>query len=160
VQRLDAATGALSVIAGNGLAGGGGDNGPAASAQLNRPSGLAFDATGNLYVADAGNFRVRKISGCIITTVAGNGTWGNGPDGILAVDSQLSGPHGVAVDGAGNLYISDTNSCRVRKVANGVMSTVAGLGGCGYGGQLAGRQRAAELPERDRGGFGRHPVHR
>ncbi len=128
VLRVDAATGALTLVAGNGTSGFSGDNGPAASAQLNSPQGVAFDTAGNLYIADAGNNRIRKVSNGVITTVAGNGTAGFSGDSGPATGAKLNGPTGVAVDAAGILYIADTGNYRVRKVSNGVITTVAGNG--------------------------------
>ena len=90
-----------------------------------------MDASGNLYIADTYNNRVRKVSTAgIITTVAGNGTWGSSGDGGSATSAQLSNAQGVAVDGAGNLYIADSNNARVRKVSGGTITTVAGGGTC------------------------------
>ena len=121
--------GAISPFAGNGASPDfSGDGGPALQARLNAPGGLAVDASGNLYVADSGNYRVRKVSTAgVITTVAGNGTPGYSGDGGPATAAQLSGPLGLTLDGAGNLYIGDGS--RVRKVlADGTILTVAGNG--------------------------------
>lgn len=126
VLRRDAATGALVTVAGNGTAGYGGDNGPAAKAQLRNPSGVAVDAGGNIYIADTDNGRVRKVSGGVITTVAGGGTMLG--DGGPATKARLGNPTGVAVDPDGNLYIADTHDNRIRRVAKGVITTVAGTG--------------------------------
>ena len=116
--RVISTQGVISTLAGTGTAGYSGDNGPAASAQLNQPSGLAVDATGNLYVADFGNSRVRKISiHGVITTVAGTGTAGYSGDGGQATSGQLDTPTGLAVDAAGNFYISSFSSGYVRKVS-------------------------------------------
>ena len=127
VVRLDHITGILSLIAGNGTSGFSGENGPATSAQLSSPSGLAVDSAGNLYIADTGNRRIRKISNGVITTVAGNGTLGFSGDNGPAISAQLNFPFGVAVDSTGNLYISDAN--RIRKISNGVITTAAGISG-------------------------------
>ena len=132
VLRLDAATGVLTLVAGNGAQGYSGDNGPATSAQLHLPSGLALDLAGNLYIADRYNRRIRKVSNGVITTVAGNGTEGFGGDNGPATSAQLFNPGGVAVDAAGNLYIGDSWS--IRKVSNGVITIVAGTGTPGYSG--------------------------
>ena len=107
VLRLDARTGILTLFAGNGIAGFSGDNGPATSAQLYQPEGVAVDSGGNVYIADFNNGRVRKVSNGVITTVAGGGSAFPGDDG-LATDALL-GPMGVAVDSKGNLYIADGN---------------------------------------------------
>lgn len=130
-------SGVISTFAGNGQTGYGGDNGPAAQAQLNEVAGMAFDSAGNLYLADFGNNRVRKITpGGIITTVAGNGNPGYSGDGGSATLAMLSNPGGVAVDSAGNLYISDTNNFVIREVSpQGIISTIAGTNrGPGYSG--------------------------
>jgi trimeric autotransporter adhesin len=105
-----------------------GDGGPATAAQLRNPTGVAVDGTGNLYIADRGNYRIRKVSpGGLITTAAGTGMWGFSGDGGPATAAQLS-PTGVAVDAAGNLYIADTNNSRVRKVnPDGMITTAAGF---------------------------------
>jgi hypothetical protein len=132
VLRLDATLGVMTLVAGNGTAGSSGDNGPAASAQLSA-SGVAVDSVGNLYVADADNNRIRKVSNGVITTVAGNGTEGFSGDNGLATDAQLDAPQGVAVDSAGNLYIVVSDG-RIRKVASGVITTVAGNGFSGFSG--------------------------
>jgi hypothetical protein len=122
--------GVIRTVAGNGTAGFSGDGGPATSAKLNSPWGLAIDSAGNLYVADGGNNRIREITPAgIIATIAGNGTAGFSGDGGPATSAQLFRPDGVAVDTAGNLYIADTANARVRKVTtSGVISTVAGNG--------------------------------
>ncbi len=108
---------------------------PATSAQLAAPSGIALDASGNLFIADSGNNRVRMINPKgVITTVAGNGTAGFSGDSGAATSAQLNGPVGVAVDAAGNLYIADVTNYLVRKVSNGVITTVAGNGTGGFSG--------------------------
>ena len=134
VVRKVTASGAISTIAGNGTAGFGGDGGSPTAAQLNRPRGVAVDASGNIYIADSQNARVRKISGGSITTVAGNGTPGFGGDGGAASAAMLYTPIGVAVDAAGNLYIADFTNNRIREVAGGTIATVAGNGQSGYSG--------------------------
>ena len=121
-------------MAGNGTQGFSGDDGPATSAQLNAPSGVAVDPAGNLYIADYGDNRIRKVSNGVITTVAGNGTSGNIGDNGPATGAQLNYPTGVAVDSAGNLYIADQYNHRIRKVSNGVITTVAGSGTAGFSG--------------------------
>jgi len=132
VLRLDAASGVLTLVAGNGTYGFSGDNGPATSAQLAYPAGVAVDSSGNVYIADPGNGRVRKVSNGVIATVAGGGAslGDNGP----AISAQLSAPAGIAIDSAGNLYIADAADNRIRKVSNGVITTVAGNGTPGFGG--------------------------
>ena len=125
ILRLDVTTGILTVVAGNGTPGFSGDNGPATSAQMNQPEGIAVDSAGNLYIADTINNRIRKVSNGVITTVAGNGVRGFSGDNGPATSAQLFWPEGVAVDSAGNLYIADSLNLRVRKVANGVITTVA-----------------------------------
>jgi hypothetical protein len=136
--------GIITTVAGDGFQGFGGDGGPAVSAQLSSPAGVAVDSSGNLYIADWGNHRVRKVSGGIITTVAGNGTDGDGGDHGPAAEAQLRNPAGVAVDASGNLYIADINAARVRMVSRGVITTVAGNGAYGHEGD-GGPATAARL---------------
>jgi uncharacterized protein (TIGR03437 family) len=129
----------ISTIAGNGTAGFTGDTGAATSAQLSSPDGIAFDSSGNLYIADSVNQRIREISGGTINTVAGNGTAGYSGDvakGVTgtATDAELRGPSGVAVDSSGNIYIADTGNHVIREVSNGIISTIAGNNTGGYTG--------------------------
>jgi sugar lactone lactonase YvrE len=135
VRKVDAA-GTITTVAGSGTRGYRGDNGPAKDAWLNYPSGVAVDPTGNVYIGDRSNARVRKVTPAgVITTVAGTGTWGFAGDGGFATGALLNYPCGLAVDNQGNLYIADRSNQRVRKVtAAGVISTVAGNGSYGYGG--------------------------
>jgi len=122
-------------VAGNGTAGFSGDNGPATSAELSTQTGVAVDTAGNLYIADTQNNRIRKVSNGIITTVAGNGTAGiSGGDNLPATSAELNIPSGVTVDSVGNLFIADTNNYRIRKVSNGIITTVAGNGACCFSG--------------------------
>ena len=139
-------TGIITTIAGTGGAGYSGDGGPATGAQLNNPVGLAFDGGGNLYVADANNDRIRKISAAgIISTIAGNGSSGYGGDGGPATVAQLHWPSAVALDGSGNIYVADFSNNRVRKInALGTISTFAGTGATGYSGD-GGAATAAKL---------------
>jgi uncharacterized protein (TIGR03437 family) len=120
--------GVITTVAGNGNQGSSGDNGPATSAQLNSPAGVAVDSAGNLYIGDTLNNRIRKVSNGVITTVAGNGTPGFSGDNGPATSAQLNQLYGVAVDSAGNLYVADTLNNRIRKVSSGVITTVAGNG--------------------------------
>src|SRR5258708_7626111 len=101
---------------------------------MSYPYGVAVDSTGSLYIADTGNYRIRKVSGGVITTVAGNGTYGYSGDNGPATSAQISSVYGVAVDSTGNLYIADANNFRIRKVSSGVITTVAGNGTPGYSG--------------------------
>jgi len=126
--------GVITAVAGNGTWGFSGDNGPATSAQLSGPAAIAVDSAGSLYIADAYNNRIRKVSGGVITTVAGTGAQGFSGDNGPATSAQLNGPNAIAVDSAGNLYIADTGNNRVRKVSNGVIATVAGNGTLGFSG--------------------------
>jgi hypothetical protein len=148
VRKVTAATGIISTIAGNGTAGGTGDGGAATAAELYNPQSVAVDAAGNVYIADQNNHRIRKVTIAtgVITTVAGTGTAGVGGDGGAATLAQLRYPEGIAVDGAGNLYIGDTANHRIRKVtaATGLISTFAGTGTAGFAGE-AGLATAARL---------------
>ena len=136
IRRVDAASGIITTIAGNGNRGFSGDGGPAVLAQLANPRSVALDAEGNLYIADAWNNLIRKVDASTgnISTVAGTGRGGGSGDGGPAVEAQLYLPSGVAVDGSGNIYIADTDNHRIRKVdaATGNISTVAGSGWGGY----------------------------
>ena len=129
-------SGTMTRFAGNGRPGNSGDGSQASSAQLLFPMGLAVDAAGNIFVADRDANVVRRIATTgIIQTVAGNGTPGYQGDGGPATAAQLNSPFAVAVDAQGNLYIADTNNVVVRKVTpNGTISTYAGSGTRGFGG--------------------------
>jgi sugar lactone lactonase YvrE len=122
--------GTISTLAGDGTPGYSGDGGSATSAQLSSPKGVAVDVQGNVYVADTGNVRIRRItSGGVITTIAGSGASGYSGDNGPATSAQFSSPSGVAVDAAGNIYVADTTNLRVRRVTpGGIVSTVAGTG--------------------------------
>jgi uncharacterized repeat protein (TIGR01451 family) len=149
IREVSAMTGMITTVAGNGNAGDGGDGGPATSAGLYRPSGVAVDTAGNLYIADTYNSRIREVNATtgVITTVAGDGLFGYSGDGGPATSAELSSPEGVAVDAAGNLYIADTANSRIREVsaAAGVITTVAGGGNAGLGD--GGPAASAELNE-------------
>jgi hypothetical protein len=111
------------------------DSGQAGAAQLNSPQGIAVDSGGNIYISDGSNYRVRKVAGGVITTVAGNGTPGFSGDNGPATSAGLSQIFGLAFDSSGKLYIADTGDQRIRKVSNGTITTVAGIG-FGNGGGL------------------------
>jgi len=146
--RKITASGVITTIAGNGTAGFAGDNGPATSAQLNRPEGLAIDSAGNIFIADSANNRIRKVSspGGVITTVAGNGNPAFFGEGVAAISASFFVPTDVALDAAENLFIADGGNMRVRKVTYpaGVITTVAGTGSIGYTGD-GGLATAAQL---------------
>ena len=138
VRKVAAATGTITTVAGNCVPGancpGGysGDNGPATSALLNYPSGLAFDPLGNLFISDTSNYVIRRVDANtgIITTIAGNGTSSYTGDGGPAAASQLSYPGHMTSDTAGDLYFIDNNV--IRKIdTTGVISTVVGNGSSG-----------------------------
>ena len=129
----------LRTFAGKGIAQFGGDNGLATGANLNRPSGIAVDRLGNLYIADEFNQRIRKVDNKgIITTIAGSGSPDQGAfsgDGAVALNARLNRPADVVVDSLGNLYIADTQNHRIRKVDNkGIITTIAGTGTANYSG--------------------------
>ena len=137
--RKVGANGIITTVAGKGPAvygGYSGDGGPATNASLNAPYGVAVDATGNLFIADMDNNRIRKVdTNGIITTVAGNDDWGYSGDGGLATNACLDAPYGVTVDAFGNLFIADSSNDRIRKVDSfGIITTVAGNDNWGYSG--------------------------
>lgn len=140
IRVIYPATGIINSITGNGTQGYSGDKGTAVGAQLSSPHDIAFDAKGNLYIADTGNSRIRMVSNGIITTFAGstrgtaNTVGANLGDGGQAASAQLIFPTGVAVDPSGNVYIADTGNATVRKVSpNGIISTFAGTGFLSFG---------------------------
>lgn len=129
--------GMIATVAGTGTAGYNGDGRQATTAMLYTPRGLAVDGKGNLYIADLNNYRVRKVgTDGMIATVAGNGQWDFYGDGGPATAAALRWPFGVALDSAGNLYISDSYNFRIRKVSasDGTITTVAGTDHAGYSG--------------------------
>jgi sugar lactone lactonase YvrE len=138
VRRI-AADGKIATIVGNGTAGFAGDGGAATAAQLNKPIGIAVAADGAMYIGDASNHRVRKVdSRGIMSTIAGTGTQGFAGDGASALSAQFSFPGALAVDASGNVYVADYANNRVRKVgADGIVSTFAGNGTAGFGGDAA-----------------------
>ena len=128
--------GNISIIAGTGSWGFSGDGGAATSAKLYNPSGVAVDASGNVYIADDSNNRVRKINPSgVISTFAGTGVAGFSGDGGAASSAQLNGPTGVVVDALGNLFIAERYNHVIRKVnPSGIISTFAGTGTSGFNG--------------------------
>jgi sugar lactone lactonase YvrE len=141
--------GHIATVAGDGTAGHSGDGGPATSAELYFPFGVALDIAGNIYIADYMTCSIRKVTAStgVISTVAGtNGACGYSGDGGAATSAYLDLPYAVAVDAAGNIYIADTNNVRIREVtaSTGIISTVAGDGKAGYSGD-GGAATSAEL---------------
>lgn len=138
VRKVDKITGIISTIAGTGTGSYNGDGIPANTAMVNGPCGIIFDIYGNIYFAEYGGHRVRKItiSTGLISTIAGTGTGGYNGDGIAATTAQLYGPAYIRFDCTGNLFIGDGINHRVRKVdkTSGLISTIAGTGTGGYNG--------------------------
>jgi uncharacterized protein (TIGR03437 family) len=149
--RRVSASGIITTVAGNGVQGFSGDGGPANSASLNRPVAVAVDTSGNLFIADTYNSRIRKVSaGGMITTVAGNGSYGFSGDGGPATSASLNYPEGVAVDAAGNLFIADDLNNRIRQVSvSGIITTVAGNGTQGFSGDGGPATRASFYAPKD-----------
>ncbi|MEW2036652.1 hypothetical protein AB0885_05920 [Streptomyces sp. NPDC005534] len=135
VRRVDP-NGIITTVAGTGNLGFNGDNQPATQAQINHPCAVAFDPNGILHFSDSYNNRVRRVDpNGIITTVAGTGIPGFNGDNQPATQARLHGPDGLTFDGHGSLYIADPGNNRVRRVdVNGVITTVAGTGFPGFGG--------------------------
>lgn len=128
-------SGTITTLTGTGSAGYGGDGGVATIGQISSPAGIAVGSTGNVYIGDTGNLRVRKISGGLITTFAGTGSATYGGDGGPVSNAQFTNPQLAVFDGAGNIYLSDSGSHRIRKVsAAGIVTTVVGTGVAGYSG--------------------------
>jgi hypothetical protein len=146
IREVNHSTGLISTIAGNGIQGYSGNGGLAVAAELNAPTGVAVDAAGDVFIADAGNNRIREINAStgVITTVAGNGTAGYNGEGTGST-AELDNPTGVAVDANGNLYIADQFNQRLRKVvlSSDTITTVAGNGTAGFIGD--GTATAVEL---------------
>ena len=137
LRKVTVSTGKITTIAGTGVSFGTPVDGILATkSTLARPSSVAVDTEGNIYIADSANHRIRKVSGStgIITTVAGTGVNGYNQDGIAATTATLSSPLAVAVDASGNFYIADSFNNRLRKVtlSTGIITTIAGTGTSGF----------------------------
>jgi hypothetical protein len=135
IRKVDV-TGTITTLAGNGSASYSGDGGPATNASLNRPYGVAVDSSGNVFIVDEGNNRIRKVDvNGTITTLAGNGSAGYAGDGGPATNASLNQPYGVAVDAYDDVFIADYSNNRIRMVgATGTITTAAGTGVLGYSG--------------------------
>jgi uncharacterized protein (TIGR03437 family) len=135
IRKVDR-NGIITTVAGTGTQGFSGDGGPATRAQLFRPSGVAVDTAGNLYIADTANRRIRKVDSTgTITTLAGTGEFGNSGDGTAANQATMEAPVDVTVDVQGNVYFADQDAATVRKVNSaGIVSRVAGNGTFGFSG--------------------------
>ena len=147
IRMVDAATGIINTIAGDGIGAFTGDGGPASAAQLNGPRGIAIDPAGNIYFSDAENNRIRKIAAGtgIITTIAGNGTSGYVADGVAATTTRINSVRGLTVDASGNVYIADQGNNRIRRIdaVTNIITTVAGTGTAGNG--TSGPATAAQI---------------
>ncbi len=130
IWKQDAATGNVSVFAGNGTVGETGDNGAATAAQLNRPESVAVDPSGNVYIGEVSGQRVREVAAQtgVITTIAGPGNSSVLGDGGPAAQAYIDNPAGLATDAVGNLYIADQNRIRMISAKSGIITTVAGGG--------------------------------
>jgi uncharacterized protein (TIGR03437 family) len=135
IRKVDS-RGVITTVAGKGTSGFSGDGGPAIAAQLNTPTGIAVDPSGNLYIGDVGNQRIRKVDlNGNITTFAGTGTAGFSGDGGPATQAAFNNGSRTAADAAGNLYVADQSNHRVRKIdATGKVTTFAGTGVAGFSG--------------------------
>ncbi|SPF43516.1 putative NHL repeat containing protein [Candidatus Sulfopaludibacter sp. SbA4] len=134
-QRIRKVSGGIiTTVAGNGLFAADDEGGPPTGAHLQNPRGVTVDRAGSLYIADSGSHRVLKVSNGVIATVAGNGVPGYSGDGGPATNAQLSVPQAVALDAAGNLYITDDGNETIRMVSGGTITTIAGSGRPGYSG--------------------------
>jgi sugar lactone lactonase YvrE len=138
IRRIDAVTGFIATVAGNGEEGFSGEGGPATDASLNGGWVVSLDNDGNIFIADRHNRRIRRVDSVtgIITTVVGNGTQGYSGDGGQAIEASLDRPRDVLVDSSGNLYIADSRPDVVRFVdaATGIITTIAGTGTSGFSG--------------------------
>jgi len=148
IRKVNASTGIITTIAGNGIGGFSGDGGAATAARINLPTDVITDPQGNVYIADYANNRIRKVNAVtgIITTVAGNGQLGYNGDGGAATAARIQWPQEITLDAQNNLYIADAPNHRVRKVnaSTGIIATVAGIGTAGYSGD-GGLATAAQL---------------
>jgi sugar lactone lactonase YvrE len=132
VRRIDHASGAITTVAGNGTQAYSGDLGPATQAAIDSPSGLALDASGNLYIADTHNHRIRRVDAVtgVITSVAGTGQPGFAGDASAATSAAIDLPRGLALDAGGNLFLVDSRNQRIRRIdaTTGQIATIAGDG--------------------------------
>lgn len=133
IRKITVRTGIITTAAGNGKCGFSGDGGSAVDAQLGHVEGVAVDDESSVFIADASNCRVRRVSGGTISTVVGNGSCLYSGDAVAATNAGVN-PYGVAVGQDGSVIVADFWNCRIRKVSNGVINTVAGTGTCGYRG--------------------------
>ncbi len=142
IRKIDT-FGIISTVAGTNIPGFSGDGASALGAQINSPIGIALDRIGNIYFADYGNARIRKIDTAgIITTIAGSGTSGYNGDSIVATAAQLGHVYDIAVDTNGNVAIAEGENHRIRKVdGTGILTTIAGTGAAGYWGDGGGQQQ-------------------
>src|SRR5262249_21380063 len=141
IRKVDAATGIITTVAGNGQLGFSGDDGPAIQANFYLPTGVAVDAGGNIYIVDFGNKRIRRVSAASgrLTTIAGTGVLGFNGDNTPAKDASLGllfVPALISIDPMGNVIFADRNNQRIRKISmsDGKISTIAGTGIEGFGG--------------------------
>lgn len=138
VRKMTTVTGLISTVTGTGIQGYNGDNIAAIGASLSNPTSVAFDVSGNLYIADRFNNRIRKVTTAtgLISTVAGSASSTSSGDGGAALYAKLNNPQDVTVDATGNLYIADQDNHRIRRIAigTGVITTVVGTGAQGYNG--------------------------
>ncbi len=136
IRKIDHATGIITTIAGSGGHGYFGDGGAASNAKLWVPTDVFLDTTGNIYIADANNYRIRKITAStgIITTIAGIGISGDSGEGGPATGATISQPCGLYVDKSGNVYFTDIDNHKVKKInaLTGIITTIAGTGVAGY----------------------------
>ena len=141
IRKIDATTRIIKTVAGTGIVGYSGDGIPATNSQLNSPEGIGCDAAGNLFIADAGNNRIRRVDAVsgIITTIVGDGSYSSLGDGTLATSAQTNGPADVYIDGANNIFITENGGNRIRRVdaITGIITTIAGNGISGFSGDGA-----------------------